>query len=178
MCVPCRASADSTISESLKLDLAIPSAKVDEWRSFGSLDIDHLTDEDRVIAAWELVAHAALDRGDGTSQEWNAELASVHLDPHELVFNTRSKPVREVSLPLPENTDAELLRAHDGIVRLDALLDADEHERRPERQRGKGGHRHAVRLALVLCGHDRDTACEMGHCQFELRIIDGHGRTI
>src|SRR6266540_4458076 len=88
--------------------LAIAAAEVDERSAFGRVDCDHLAEENRVIAAGELVVNRALQGGQRAADQRHSELAAAQLDAGELVLRARGETRGDLLLLGAENADAEL----------------------------------------------------------------------
>src|SRR5207253_2757210 len=159
-------------------DLAIAAAVVHERCAFADADAFHLADEDGVIAAGKLAGDAAFERSDGAVEQRHAEVAAGDRHVGELVLDARGEAVREIGLRGAEDAHAELAGGDDRFVRLHGFFDADEDERRTEREGRERRHGHAVRAALVLGRHHGHAAREVGHGELELRVINGHAREL
>src|SRR5437867_11581737 len=109
--------------------LAITAAEIEERDAFFRLRVDDLSDEDRVIAAGELVVDRALQRGQRASDQRHTEGSAADFDAGEFVVDPRREARGDMALCFGENADAELAGGGDGIVGLHAFLDTDEHER-------------------------------------------------
>src|SRR5207245_2166272 len=90
------------------LHLAVAAAKVDERGAFACADADDFTDENRVIAAGQLIVDRALQGGQRTGDQRDSQLAAAHFDPRELVVGARGKSRRDVLLVRAEDADPEL----------------------------------------------------------------------
>ena len=101
------------VTQNLEAQLAVPTPVVHQRHSLGGLDCNDLADEDRVIAARELLADAALERGDRAVDQRDAGRAAMRRDAAELVFRPRREAVRDIRLHTVEDADAELSRRRD-----------------------------------------------------------------
>src|SRR5215212_5490625 len=117
--------------------------------------------------------HTARKPADRAADQRHAELAFDEVDSRELVFDLlRREAAGDLGLFPAEDAHAEFAGRGDRVVRLHGFLDAHQHQRRVERQRGEGRDRQAVRLPLMLGRHHGHAAGEVGHGQLERRVVD------
>src|ERR1043165_3346518 len=116
---------------------AVRSPEIEERRALARGGVDDFADEDGMIAADDLVVHAAFERAKSVRNERHAEGSAADLQAGELVAAAGGGAAGAVGLIHGQDGDAKGLRLHDGVVARRRLGNADEDERRVQRQRGE-----------------------------------------
>src|SRR6478609_9224236 len=166
----------------LRGERGVAAAEEDErgGRDGTGLGVPHATDHDLVVAAGQAVLHRALQDGEYAIEPGTAS-RSVPV-PYAVPGRRQPAPGEaggQVLLPGREHVHYERAVPPDGPERLAAEIEADQDERRIERQRGHrvggGAYRGAV-------GTDRRDHCdagrEMPHRVTELRSRDVRARRL
>src|SRR5579883_3374536 len=131
---------------------------------FCQLAVFYKAGKNAVIPAWVSVKPAALQRHQRAGQQ-----RQVQLTRHErclLVFGLAfaCEELRQVALLLREQIDGEEARAHESLVAIGIFAQAEEDQRRLQREAAKGAGGKAPGLALLIArSNDRDSAGEPGH---------------
>jgi MFS family permease len=128
-------------------------------------------DDDLVIPAGQRVLHRALDDGEHVLEPRTAGGPAAVLDALPGGGQAAPREVGgQVPLPFPEHVDHECPVPVDGLERRAVVVEADEHERRVERERGDRVGGRADRRAVLADGRDDgDPGGEMPHYVAELR---------
>jgi len=108
--------------------------EVDERIDAGGDARAHPTDEDRMIPSVETGVALALDRPEGSPQGWDPEERLFDRDPGEAIGVRGRKPNRDLVLLGGKQVDDVSRSLVQDLVPPPPLADADQHQRRVERQ--------------------------------------------
>src|SRR5258705_3522171 len=149
-----RSGPGQTIVAAAEIDQRVPSADA------RALDA---TDEDRVVALEVHVDGRALEVGERVVEERQAQRAQRERHALERVLDLgRGEPARDAFLVMTEYVDREPLARDQGRIALRLVVDADEDERRLERDRREGARGETGRPAVAVAhGDDRHARGEM-----------------
>ena len=136
-----------------------------------------LAEEYRVIAPVERFEKAALECAHRTVQDRNAVLVDGEIDIREFVIEKGREMFGNACFVGRQYINGEPARLLECVVAAGRFFDADQDERRVERDGAKGRYGDAVEFFGGIFGrHDGDAARESGHGGAE--IGGGHGHRL
>lgn len=153
---------------SLGTYFAIAAAEVEEGVAGADDDIFYLGDENGVVAGVLGGMETTFQIGEGAVQHWSAMLGTIEtracLSFSIFVGADRQGVIfRDRHLILSEHVNPEALPGVQMGVCAGLMVNADEDEKRIERDGGKGISGHAVDLTFVVHRDDGDPGGEAAH---------------
>jgi hypothetical protein len=126
-------------------------------------DVRDLADEHRMVAAWILADHAALDVGHRSRHQRTAELPARQPAGRDAPgVAGLGEPPRPFLLAFGKDAGREHSGMSEHGGRISGVADANEHQRRVEADRREGADREAGAIALGICsGDDSDSRGEL-----------------
>ncbi len=137
--------------------------------------MENFADDDRMIAAIQALGNSALDVTENTVKNRGAVRSLMPLEAGEFIDSFRREAPRELLLMFSQKIDRKGIPAFEAGIALRRFVDADQHQRRIERQRQKGIGRESVRAAASIeCGNNGHAGGKMPHDAAQFLWIDGH----
>jgi len=155
--------------------LDVAATKVQERLSFVDRGGFDRADYDRVVAAGQKFRNATFHRGNGSCDERRAGRAIAISDLAKLVGLAGGEAARDEFLILGQHVHREGAADLQAIVNSSALVDANQRQRRFERQRTESGHRDSHRLSIgELYRDDRHAGGKVSQGSAKLSFFDSH----
>src|SRR5438270_5968501 len=118
------------------------------------LGVQDFGDQDGVVAGIYQAVRTAFERGQRAGDQRHALVPGVPFDRVEPVVPAPRKMYRKILLALMKNIDTQALRPAKALENVGTVIDADQNQRRIERNRCKRVRGHAVRAPLGVRNRD------------------------
>src|SRR5215475_9748806 len=129
----------------------------EQWSVVASESAQHFTHDNGMITAFVTLHNLALEMADGAVQDSGAVTAFVPGQAGKLIGALGGKATRDLLLIFVEKVYCKYVGLNEARIALCSLVDANQDQRRIERQRCKRVGREAERRAgIVFCGDDGD----------------------